>query len=80
MPRKIPCFLLALVIWSICAPAVYAGSVSREPLTPAEDADFAAAQAQDADELATVAAGDGVVLVLAVVGVVFLVLYATGNL
>jgi hypothetical protein len=75
----IPCFLLACVIWSMAAPA-FAGSVSREPLTPAEDADFAAQQAQDADELAAVAAGDGVVLVLAVVGVVFLVLYFTGNL
>lgn len=79
MSRMIPCFLLACVIWSMAAPA-FAGSVSREPLTPAEDADFAAQQAQDADELAAVAAGDGVVLVLAVVGVVFLVLYFTGNL
>lgn len=79
MSRMIPCFLLACVIWSMATPA-FAGSVSRERLTPAEDADFAAQQAQDADELAAVAAGDGVILVLAVVGVVFLVLYFTGNL
>ncbi len=79
MSKMIPYFLLACMLWSIAAPA-YAGSVSRAPLTPAEDADLAAEQAQDADELATVAAGDGVVLVLAVVGVVFLVLYLTGNL
>jgi hypothetical protein len=79
MSKAIPCFLLACMIWSIAAPA-FAGSVSREPLTPAEAADLAAEQAQDADQLATVAGGDGVVLVLAVVGVVFLVLYLTGNL
>ncbi|HSV99779.1 MAG TPA: hypothetical protein VLI39_06385 [Sedimentisphaerales bacterium] len=79
MSRMIPCFLLACVIWSIATPA-FAGGVSREPFTPAEDADFAAQQAQDADEFAAVAGGDGVVLVLAVVGVVFLVLYLTGNL
>ena len=79
MSKMIPYFLLACVIWSLAAPA-FAGSISREPLTPAEDADFAAEQAQDADELAAIAAGDGVVLVLAVVGVVFLVLYLTGNL
>jgi hypothetical protein len=79
MSKLIPCFLLVCTIWSLAAPA-YAGSVSREPLTEAEDADLAAEQAQDADELATVAAGDGVILVLAVVGVVFLVLYFTGNL
>lgn len=79
MSKMIPYFLLACTIWSIAAPA-YAGSVSRAPLTPAEDADFATQQAQDADDLATVAGGDGVVLVLAVVGVVFLVLYLTDNL
>ena len=79
MSRMIPCFLLALTIWTIAAPA-YAGSVSREPLTPAENADFAAQQAQDADELSTVAGGDGVLVVLAVVGVVLLVLYLTDNL
>lgn len=79
MSKIIPCFLLACTIWSIAAPA-YAGSVTREPLTPAENADLAAEQAQDADELAAVAGGDGVILVLAVVGVVFLVLYLTGNL
>lgn len=79
MSKMIPYFLLACMVWAIAAPA-YAGSVSREPLTEAEDADLVAEQAQDADELATVAAGDGVVLVLAVVGVVFLVLYLTGNL
>lgn len=80
MLRKIPWILLAVVVWSIVAPAAYAESASRSPLTPAEDADLAAEQAQDADELAAIAGGDGVVLVLAVVGVVFLVLYATGNL
>lgn len=79
MSKMVPYFLLACTIWSLAAPA-YAGSVSREPLTEAEDADLAAEQAQDADELATVAAGDGVILVLAVVGAVFLVLYFTGNL
>ncbi|HXK37104.1 MAG TPA: hypothetical protein VJ553_05990 [Candidatus Paceibacterota bacterium] len=79
MSKKIPYFLLACMIWLVAAPA-FAGSVSREPLTPAENADLAAEQAQDADQLATVAGGDGVVLVLAVVGVVFLVLYLTGNL
>ena len=79
MTKMIPYILLACTIWSVAAPA-YAGSVSRVPLTPAEDADLAAEQAQDADELATIAGGDGVVLVLAVVGVVFLVLYITGNL
>jgi hypothetical protein len=79
MSKMIPYLLLACMIWSIAAPA-YAGSVSREPLTAAEDADFAAQQAQDADELAAIAAGDGVVLILAVVGVVLLVLYFTGNL
>jgi hypothetical protein len=79
MSKMVPCFLLACMIWSIAAPA-FAGSVSREPLTPAEDADLAAEQAQDADQVATVAGGDGVILALAVVGVVFLVLYFTGAL
>jgi len=79
MSKMIPYFLLTCMIWSIAAPA-FAGSVSREPLTPAENADLAAQQAQDADQLATVAGGDGLVLVLAVVGVVFLVLYLTHNL
>jgi Na+-transporting methylmalonyl-CoA/oxaloacetate decarboxylase gamma subunit len=79
MSKMIPCFLLACMIWCVAAPA-FAGSVSREPLTPAENAGLAAQQAQDADQLATVAGGDGVILVLAVVGVVFLVLYLTHNL
>ena len=79
MSKKIPYFLLACVIWTIAAPA-FAGSVSRQPLTAAEDADLAAEQAQDAEQLDTIAGGDGVVLVLAVVGVVFLVLYLTDNL
>ena len=77
MSKLIPYFLLGCMIWTIAAPA-YAGAVSRTSLTPAEDDALAAQQAQDADELASVAAGDGVVLVLAIVGVVFLVLYATG--
>jgi hypothetical protein len=79
MSKLIPYFLLACTIWSVAAPA-FAGSVTREPLTPAEDADLAAEQAQDADQVATVAGGDGVILALAVVGVVFLVLYLTGAL
>jgi hypothetical protein len=79
MSKMIPYFLLACTIWCIAAPA-FAGSVSREPLTPAEDADLAAEQAQDAGQVATVAGGDGVVLALAIVGVVLLVLYLTGNL
>jgi hypothetical protein len=79
MSKMIPYLLLACTIWSIAAPA-FAGSVSREPLTAAEDADLAAEQAQDADQLATIAGGDGLILVLAVVGVVFIVLYVTGAL
>jgi len=55
-----------------------AGEVSRKPVTDAEDAALAAQQTADADQLSSVAAGDGVVLALAVVGVVFLVLYLTG--
>jgi hypothetical protein len=79
MSKMIPYFLLACTIWLVAAPA-FARSVSREPLTPAEDTDLAAEQAQDAGQLATIAGGDGVILVLAVVGVVFLVLYLTGAL
>jgi hypothetical protein len=79
MSKLIPYFLLGCVIWSMAAPA-YAGAVSKKPLTQAEDAALAAQQAEDADQLASVAAGDGVVLVLAVVGVVFLVLYLTGTI
>lgn len=79
MSRMIPYFLLACTIWLIAAPA-YAGSVSRKSLTSAENADLAAEQSQDAGQLATVAGGDAVVLVLAVVGVVFLVLYLTDKL
>jgi len=79
MSKMIPYFLLACTIWLVAAPA-FAGSVSKKPLTPAEDADLAAEQAQDAGQLATIAGGDGVILVLAVVGVVFLVLYFTGAL
>ena len=48
------------------------------PVTQAEDAALTAQQAHDADQLAEVAGGDGVVFVLAVVGVVFIVLYLTG--
>ena len=79
MSKFIPYFLLACTLWTIAAPA-YAGSVSREPLTPAEDADLAAEQAQDAADLATIGGGDGVVLALAIVGVVFLVLYLTDKI
>jgi len=77
MPKLIPYFLLGCMIWSIAAPA-YAGVVSRKPVTQAEDAELTAQQTQDADQLANVAGGDGVVLVLAVAGVVFIVLYLTG--
>ena len=79
MSKMIPYFLLVCMIWSVAAPA-FAGSVSREPLTPAENADLAAQQAQDAGQLDTIAGGDGVILVLAVVGVVFLVLYLTHHI
>jgi len=77
MSKLIPYFLLGCMIWSIAAPA-YAGAVSRKPLTDAEDATLAAQQTEDADQLASVAAGDGIVVVLAAVGVVFIVLYLTG--
>ncbi|MBN1359682.1 MAG: hypothetical protein JW993_03770 [Sedimentisphaerales bacterium] len=77
MSKLIPYFLLGCMIWNMAAPA-YAGAVSRTPLTQAEDDALAAQQAQDADELASVAGGDGVVLLLAVVGVVFIILYVTG--
>lgn len=79
MSKFIPYFLLGCVIWTIAAPA-FAGTVARESLTEAEDDALAAQQAEDAEELASVAAGDGIVLALAIVGVVFLVLYATGAL
>ena len=79
MSKMIPYLLLACTIWSIAAPA-FAGSVSREPLTAAESDDLAAEQAQDADQLATVAGGDGLILVLAVVGIVFIVLYLAGEI
>jgi len=77
MSKFIPYFLLACTIWLVAAPA-FAGEVSRKPVTDAEDAALAAQQTADADQLSSVAAGDGVVLALAVVGVVFLVLYLTG--
>ena len=79
MSKLIPYFLLGCIIGSIAAPA-YAGAVSKKSLTQAEEDTLAAQQAEDADQLAEVAAGDGVVLALAVVGVVFLVLYLTGNI
>ena len=79
MSKLIPYFLIGCMIWIVAAPA-FAGPVSRTSLTQAEDDALAAQQAEDADALAGVAAGDGVVLVLAVVGVVFLVLYLTGNI
>jgi len=79
MSKFIPYLLLACMIGSIAAPA-FAGTVPRQSLTQGEDAALAAQQTQDADQLAEVAGGDGVVLVLAVVGVVFLVLYLTGNI
>ena len=79
MSRLIFFFLIGCMIWNIAAPA-YAGSVPRTSLTQAEDDALAAQQANDADELSSVAAGDGVVLIIAIVGVVFIVLYFTGNL
>jgi len=79
MSKLIPYFLLGCMIWLVAAPA-FAGTVSRKPVTDAEDAALAAQQAEDADQLSSVAAGDGVVLALAVVGVVFLVLYLTGTI
>ena len=77
MSKLIPYFLIGCMIWTVAAPA-YAGSVTRTSLTQAEDDDLAAQQAEDAHELASVAGGDGIVLVLAIVGVVFIVLYVTG--
>jgi hypothetical protein len=77
MSKLILYFLLGCMIWIIAVPA-FAGSVSRTSLTQAEDDVLAAQQAEDADELASIAAGDGVVLALAIVGVIFIVLYATG--
>ena len=79
MSKLIPYFLLGCIIGSMAAPA-YAGAVSKKPLTQAEEAALTAQQTQDADQLADVAAGDGIVLALAVVGVVFLVLYLTGTI
>ena len=77
MSKLIPYILIGCIIWTIAAPA-YAGSVSRTSLTQAEDDALSAQQADDADALASVAGGDGIVLVLAIVGVVFIVLYVTG--
>ena len=79
MSKLVCCFLIGCMIWTVVAPA-YAGSVPRTSLTQAEDDALAAQQAKDADELASVAAGDGIVLVLAIVGVVFIVLYVTGTI
>ena len=79
MSKLIPYFLIGCLILTIAAPA-YAASVSRTSLTQAEDDALAAQQAQDADGLADVAAGDGLVLALAIVGVVVIVLWVTGNL
>jgi hypothetical protein len=79
MSKRICCFLIGCMIWAVVAPA-YAGPVPRTSLTQAEDDALAVQQANDADELASVAAGDGVVLLIAIVGVVFIVLYVTGNI
>jgi hypothetical protein len=79
MSKLIPYFLLGCLIWAIAAPA-YAGSVPRTSLTQAEDDALSAQQAQDADELASIEAGNGVVLIIAIIGVVFIVLYLTGNI
>lgn len=79
MSKPIAYFLVGCMIWTVAAPA-FAGSVPRTSLTQAEDDALSAQQAEDADELAGVAAGDGVVLIIAIVGVVFIVLYLTGNI
>ena len=79
MSKFIPYLFLVCMMGSVAAPA-FAGTVSRQSVTPAEDAALAAQQAEDADQLAEIAGGDGVVLALAIVGVVFLVLYFTDNL
>ena len=79
MSKVIPYFLVGCMIWTVAAPA-FAGSVPRTSLTQSEYDVLSAQQAEDADELASVAAGDGVVLILAIVGVVFIVLYLTGNI
>ena len=79
MSKLIPYFLIGCMIWTVAAPA-FAGSVPRTSLTQAEDDALSAQQAEDADALASVAAGDGIVLILAIVGVVFIVLYFTGNI
>jgi len=79
MSKVIPYFLVGCMIWTVAAPA-FAGSVPRTSLTQAEDDALSAQQAEDADALASVAGGDGVVLILAIVGVVFIVLYLTGNI
>ena len=79
MSKVIPYFLIGCMIWTVAAPA-FAGSVPRTSLTQAEDDALAAQQAEDADALGGVAAGDGIVLVLAVVGVVFIILYLTDNI
>ena len=79
MSKLIPYFLIGCMIWTVAAPA-YAGSVLRTSLTQAEDDALAAQQAEDVDELASVAAGDGIVLVLAIAAVVYIVLYLTGNI
>jgi len=79
MSKLISYFLVGCMIWTVAAPA-YAGSVPRTSLIQAEDDALAAQQAEDADELASVAAGDGIVLVLAIAAVVYIVLYFTGNI
>ena len=79
MSKLIPYFLIGCMILNVVAPA-FAGSVSRTSLTQEEDDALAAQQAKDADELASVAAGDGIVLVLAIAAVVYIVLYLTGNI
>ncbi len=79
MRKVIACLLLVCILHAAVAPA-YAGAIPKNPVTQSEDADLAAQQAEDAPELAEVAAGDGLVVVLAVVGIVLLVLVLTGEL
>ena len=79
MRKIIACLLLVCILHAAVAPA-YAGAIPKTPVTQSEDADLAAQQTEDAPELAEVAAGDGLVVVLAVVGIVLLVLVLTGEL
>lgn len=79
MLKIIACLLLGCAIFSTVAPA-YAEAVTPEPVTESEDAELAAQQAEDAPELAHIAGGNGLVVVLAAVGLIFIVLVIAGAL